>query len=165
MTQHDQARPGEAVALGADDAGEPLKEAVRQYLEERGVPYRDYSADTTPPDGEGDVDYPDVALRVAQAIAAGAHQRGILVCGTGIGMAIAANKVPGVYAAQAHDPYSAERARASNNAQVLTMGARVIGPELAKKIVSTWLDAEFSGGASARKVGKIERYESESDGA
>jgi ribose 5-phosphate isomerase B len=144
----------DTIALGADDAGYPLKEVVRAYLEEQGIPYQDY----TPPSFEG-VDYPDVAYEVAQAIAHGKHERGILICGTGIGMAITANKVPGVYAAQAHDTYSAERARKSNNAQVLTMGARVVGPELAKSIVQTWLDSEFAGGASARKVSKVARVE------
>ena len=110
------------------------------------------------------VDYPDVAEDLAGRIATGDHQRGILICGTGIGMAIAANKVPGVWAAQCHDTYSAERARKSNNAQVLTMGARVIGPELAKQIVDSWLNSEFAGGASARKVAKIERLEEKHGG-
>lgn len=142
------------IALGADDAGYPLKEVIRAYLEAQAIPYEDY----TPSSFEG-VDYPDVALHVAQAVARGDHHRAILICGTGIGMAIAANKVPGVYAAQAHDTYSAERARMSNNAQVLTMGARVIGPELAKSIVQTWIHAEFHGGSSARKVAKIEQFE------
>ncbi|MBE3558129.1 MAG: ribose 5-phosphate isomerase B [Ktedonobacteraceae bacterium] len=142
------------IALGADDAGLPLKEIIRQYLEEQGIPYRDY----TPVSFEG-IDYPDVAVTVAHAVARGEHTRGILFCGTGIGMAITANKVPGVYAAQAHDTYSAERARKSNNAQILTMGARVVGPELAKSIVRAWLNSEFSGGPSAGKVAKIEHIE------
>ncbi|HTU02457.1 MAG TPA: RpiB/LacA/LacB family sugar-phosphate isomerase, partial [Candidatus Sulfotelmatobacter sp.] len=85
--------------------------------------------------------------------------RGILMCGTGIGMAITANKVPGVRAATCHDTYSAERARKSNNAQILTMGARVIGPELAKTIVDAWLASEFEGGGSAPKVEKIMEYD------
>lgn len=142
------------IALGADEAGYPLKEVIRAYLAEHTIPYEDY----TPSSFDG-VDYPDIALHVAQEVARGRHSRGILICGTGIGMAIAANKVPGVYAAQAHDTYSAERARKSNNAQILTMGARVVGPELAKSIVETWLNAEFSGGPSASKVAKIERFE------
>lgn len=142
------------IALGSDDAGLPLKEIIRTFLDERNIPYEDYT-----PSFFEEVDYPDVALEVAHAIARGTHRRGILICGTGIGMAIAANKVHGVYAALAHDTYSAERARKSNNAQVLTMGARVVGPELAKSIVLTWLNAEFSGGPSAQKVAKIERIE------
>lgn len=98
------------------------------------------------------MDYPDLALTVARAVAAGEHDRAILICGTGIGMAIAANKVPGVYAATVHEPYSAQRARMSNDAQVITMGARIIAPELAHLLLRIWLEAEFQGGGSARKV-------------
>lgn len=85
--------------------------------------------------------------------------RGILLCGTGIGMAITANKVPGIRAAQCHDSYSAERAQKSNNTQIITLGARVIGPELAKTIVKTFLDSEFQGGASSQKVALISEIE------
>ena len=85
----------------------------------------------------------------------GTHERGVLVCGTGIGMAIAANKVPGVFAAQAQDAYSVARARKSNDAQIITFGARVVAPELAKTLLDIWLDAEFAGGDSARKVEKV----------
>ena len=138
------------IALGSDDAGYPLKESIKAYLEARGRTVVDYGCHSPDP-----VDYPDVALEVAHRVADGQHDRAILVCGTGIGMAIAANKVPGVYAAVAHDPYSAAKARTSNNAQVLTMGARVIAPELAQTLVGIWLASEFGGGASARKVGKI----------
>ncbi len=101
------------------------------------------------------IDYPDVAARLASGIAAGMWDRGILVCGTGIGMAIAANKVVGVRAAQAHDVYSADRARKSNDAQIVTLGARVVGVEVAKLVVTTFLSAEFAGGASTRKVDKL----------
>jgi ribose 5-phosphate isomerase B len=115
------------------------------------------------------VDYPDIAVKVAEAVAAGEVDRGILLCGTGIAMSIVANKVPGVRAALCHDVYSAERARKSNNAQILTMGARVIGSEVAKKIAEAWLPAEFSGGRSARKVAKIdtldEQYRRRAGGA
>lgn len=154
---------GEArLAIGADDAGYQLKAIVAAYLDELGVPYADVGVDSAEaPAGPDPVDYPDVAALVAHGIRDGRYDRGILVCGTGIGMAIAANKVRGVRAAQAHDVYSAERARKSNDAQVLTMGARVIGPELAKTIVKAWLDSEFAGGASARKVAKIDRLDSE----
>src|SRR5689334_512923 len=144
------------VALGSDDAGFTLKEIVRRHLEARGVEIRDFGvADETP----SEVDYPDVAHAVARAIASGEEQRGILICGTGIGMAITANKVPGVRAAQAHDVYSSERARKSNDAQILTLGARVIGPESAKTVVHAWLESEFAGGASTRKVAKIDRLD------
>jgi ribose 5-phosphate isomerase B len=131
-----------SIAVGADDAGTPLKERLAAYLRQRGFQVADY--------GNGDgLDYPDVAAR-------GEHDRALLVCGTGLGMAIAANKVPGVRAATAHDPYSAERARKSNNAQVLTMGARVIAPEAAEKVLDHWLTAEFEPGPSSPKVAKLE---------
>ena len=137
------------IAVGADDAGAPLKERLADYLQQRGLEVKDF--------GNGDgVDYPDVAAEVAQAVARGEHDRALLVCGTGLGMAIAANKVPGVRAATAHDPYSAERARKSNNAQVLTMGARVIAPEAAEKVLDHWLTAEFEPGPSSPKVAKLE---------
>ena len=137
------------IAIGADDAGAPLKERLADYLRRRGFEVRDF--------GNGDgLDYPDVAAEVAQAVARGEHDRALLVCGTGLGMAIAANKVPGVRAATAHDPYSAERARKSNNAQVLTMGARVIAPEAAEKVLDHWLTAEFEPGPSSPKVAKLE---------
>jgi ribose 5-phosphate isomerase B len=142
-----------AIAVGADDAGAPLKERLAAYLQEQGFEVRDF--------GNGDgLDYPDVAAEVAEAVARGEHDRALLVCGTGLGMAIAANKVPGVRAATAHDPYSAERARKSNNAQVLTMGARVIAPEAAEKVLDHWLAAEFQAGPSSPKVAKLEALDS-----
>ncbi len=115
-------------------------------------------ASASPSEG---VDYPDVARDVAEAVSRGEEERAILVCGTGIGMAITANKVPGVRAAQAHDVYSAQRARKSNDAQILALGARVIGLELAKSIVDAWLESEFAGGASAHKVEKIKRVDAD----
>jgi len=143
-----------AIAVGSDDAGFHLKEAVKKYLEAEGHVVTDYGCESPDP-----VDYPDVALLVAEAVARGDHDRAILVCGTGIGMAITANKVPGVYASVAHDAYSAAKARTSNNTQVLALGARVIAPELATTLVGIWLRSEFGGGASARKVGKIAQAE------
>jgi ribose 5-phosphate isomerase B len=144
------------IALGSDDAGFGLKEAIKRYLEAEGRPVTDFGCYSSDP-----VDYPDVALDVARAVARGEHDRAILICGTGMGMAIAANKVPGVYATVAHDPYSAAKARTSNNAQVLTLGARVVALELAQTLVDIWLAAEFAGGGSARKVGKIGAAERE----
>jgi ribose 5-phosphate isomerase B len=143
-----------SIAIGSDDAGFPLKEALKDHLVAMGREVRDYGCFSADP-----VDYPDVAIEVATAVARGDHARAILICGTGIGMAITANKVPGVYAAQAHDAYSAARARMSNDAQVLALGARVVGVELAKTVVNVWLDAEFAGGGSARKVGKVREAE------
>ena len=128
-----------------------------RFLKEQGHEVVDISAyDDTP------VDYPDIAEALAKEIAAGAYERGVLVCGTGIGMAMVANKIPGVRAACCHDAYSAERARKSNDAQVITMGSQVIGPALARSLLDIWLESEFAGGRSAPKVAKIkaldERY-------
>jgi ribose 5-phosphate isomerase B len=144
---------GMRIAIGNDEAGFGLKGIIVNHLHERGVEVEDFgvaSAEAVP-----GVDYPDVAQQVAEAVAQGREQRAILICGTGIGMAITANKVPGVRAAQAHDVYSAERARQSNDAQILALGARVIGPELAKSVVDAFLASDFAGGASTRKVEKM----------
>lgn len=145
------------IAVGADHLGFPLKQAVADYLRELHHDVVDFGCHSAEP-----VDYPDVAIEVAEAVAAGRFNRAILVCGTGIGMAITANKVPGVRAASVSDPYSAERARKSNDAQVLCMGARVVGTEVAKLLVDHWLAAEFAGGDSARKVAKIEALDRKS---
>jgi ribose 5-phosphate isomerase B len=142
------------IAIGCDEAAYELKEVVKRHLEDLHHEVVDFGTH----DGKA-VMYSDVGIQVAEEVAAGHFPRAILMCGTGIGMAISANKVPGVRAAQAHDTYSAERARKSNNAQVLTMGARVIGAELAKSIVDAWLASEFEGGRSAPKVARIEEYE------
>lgn len=142
------------ISIGSDDAGFALKEVVKHHLEGLGIEVVDYGCNSSDP-----VDYPDVANALAQDIAAHKAERGILICGTGIGMAITANKVPGVRAAQAHDTYSAERARKSNDAQIVTLGGRVVGPELAKQIVDAWLRSEFEGGNSTRKVEKIKQLD------
>jgi len=142
------------IALGADDAGAPLKEHLSSYLKEHGYAIKDYGNGT-------EQDYPDVAATVAKAVASGEHDRAVLVCGTGLGMAITANKIPGVRAATAHDAYSAERARKSNDAQVLTMGARVIAPPAAEKVLDHWLNSEFEGGRSAPKVEKMKEIDAQ----
>ena len=142
------------VIVGTDANGSNARALLREVLEERGVDVRDISEEAA------DVDYPDVADRVARAVASGEADRGILICGTGIGMSIVANKVPGVRAALAHDTYSAERAIKSNNAQVLTMGALVIGPQLMRTIVGTWIDAVWDEQSpSAKKVNRIVELE------
>lgn len=142
------------IAIGCDEAAFRLKEEIMKHLDEIDVEYDDYGA------GKGEtVLYPDIARTVAQAVADGMYKRGILVCGTGIGMAITANKVPGIRAAVCHDPFSAERARKSNDAQILCMGERVIGVELAKYLVDIWLGCEFAGGASEAKVSRITEVE------
>lgn len=144
-----------SIAIGADDAALELKNLIKQHLQEKNIDVSDYSNDAQ----NSNPLYPDIAWTLANAIKEGKHERGILVCGTGIGMAIVANKVPGIRAAQCHDTYSAERARKSNNAQVMTLGARVIGPELARSIVNSWLESEFEAGGSSAKVDKISYYE------
>ena len=142
------------VAIGCDNAGYPLKEVVTELLKKE---YSDIeSTDFGVPNADDPEFYPDVAERVARAVSEEGFDRGILICGTGLGMAMTASKVPGIRAATCHDTYSAERARKSNNAQVLTMGARVIGPELAKAIIKVWMDSEFdSSGRSAPKVQRM----------
>jgi len=143
-----------SIAIGCDEAALEMKEVLKKFIEELGHQVEDYGIYDLKP-----VLYPDIAVRVAKSVADGAHDRGIILCGTGIGMAITANKVPGIRAAVVHDPFSAERARKSNNAQIMTMGSRVIGIELAKSLVSTWLDSEFFGGGSLPKVNRIMEYE------
>lgn len=143
------------IAIGADDAAWSLRDIITRYLDSLNIPWVDFSSDKN----QDNTIYPDVAHAVAVSIKAGTYERGILLCGTGIGMSIVANKVNGIRAAQCHDTYSAQRARKSNNAQIIALGARVIGPELAKEIVSAWLEAEFEGGGSASKVEKISYYE------
>lgn len=142
------------IAIGCDEAACELKEIIKKHLLASGHEVVDFGTHNNQP-----VLYPDIGIAVAQAIAAGQHTRGILLCGTGIGMAISANKVNGIRAAQAHDTYSAERAVKSNNAHIITLGARVIGPELAKTIVDHFLASHFSGGNSAKKVDAITDYE------
>lgn len=145
------------IAIGCDEAAYCLKmELIAHLREKEGMELTDFGAAS----GEM-VLYPDVANDVARAVAAGTFERGILVCGTGIGMAITANKVPGIRAAVCHDPFSAERARKSNDAQILCMGERVIGVELAKYLTDIWLDCDFSGGTSRTKVDRIMEIERE----
>jgi len=146
------------IAIGSDHNGFDLKEHVKRRLAELGHETVDFGTAASEPA----VDYPDVGVAVAEAIARKEFERGILICGTGIGMAMVANKIPGVRAACCHDPYSAERARKSNNAQIMAMGAEVVGPSLADVLVDHWLSSEFAGGRSVPKVAKIdaldERY-------
>ena len=141
--------------MGADDAAFELKAKIVDYLKSKGIPVEDYGVNQPDPS----VLYPDVALTVAQAVAAGKHDRGILMCGTGIGVAITANKVPGIRAAVCHDPYSTERSRKSNDCQIMTLGGRVIGEELAKSLVDIWLASDYQGGRSAPKVERMKEID------
>ena len=144
------------ISIASDHAGFDQKQVLAAYLKELG-----YNVIDRGPDCDDRVDYPDFAEIVAHDVVNGEAERGVLVCGTGIGMCICANKVPGIRAAVCHDPYSAERSRKSNNAQIMCMGERVIGAELAKTLVDTWLPCEFAGGGSAPKVAEISRLEQE----
>jgi ribose 5-phosphate isomerase B len=142
------------IAIGCDPNAAAMKEVVKKQLEDLGYEWQDYGSD--------DPVYANVAFKVAEAVARGEHERGILLCGTGIGMSIAANKVPGAYAALCSDSYSAERARKSNNANIMTLGSQVIGPELARTLVSVWLRSEYDpGGRSEPKVRRIADYDLE----
>ena len=140
------------IAIGADSAGKPLLDVIAAHLATKaGLEVRDLSQAGF---------YADLSQNLAQTIVDGQHERGILICGTGIGVSISANKVAGIRAALTHDTYSAERAAKSNNAQIITMGSRVIGPELAKSIVDTWLASEFDPkGASAANVDAINKLD------
>jgi ribose 5-phosphate isomerase B len=142
------------IAIGCDELAYKLKEIIKAFLEEQSDVEIELVKDCGVEENES-IDYPDIAERVAKSIMSGECDRGILICGTGIGMAIAANKFPGIRAAQVCDPYSAERARKSNNAQIMTLGALTMGPETAKYLVGIWLKCEFAGGRSTRKVDKI----------
>ena len=140
------------IVLAGDSVGVVLSEVLAKHLESGGFEVKELSRSPT---GEGEY-YANIAERVARAILAGEFDRGILCCGTGIGMAISANKVPGIRAAQTHDTFSAERAAKSNDAHIITLGARVVGTELAKTIVNAWLASEFDpAGPSAANVAAI----------
>jgi ribose 5-phosphate isomerase B len=139
------------IAVGADINGYELKEVVKAHLIALGHDVLDFGVES-----DQDVDYPDVAEPVARAVARGEVERAVLVCGTGLGMAIVANKVRGVRAAPVTDPYSAERAIRSNDAKVLCLGGLVTGRNVAPLLVDHWLSGEFAGGNSGRKVAKIE---------
>ena len=139
------------VAIGCDPNAADLKEIVKKQLEELGYEYEDY--------GSEDPIYANVAIEVAEAVAAGKHDRGILICGTGIGMSIAANKVPGAYAAICTDAYSTERSRKSNNANIMTMGSQTIGSQVAKTLVKIWMESEYTpGGRYEPKIQRIYEY-------
>ena len=142
------------IALGNDQAGYGLKQEIMKYLDEQGIPYKDYGSYS-----EESVDYPVYAKKVARAVTGGECEKGILICGTGIGISIAANKIKGVRAALCHDTFSAEATRQHNDANILAMGARVIGPGLAVKIVDTFLHTEFSN--AERHIRRVNMLEEE----
>ena len=140
------------IALGCDHGGFALKQDVIKHLEARGLEYKDYGTYS-----EASCDYPEFGKAVAHAVADGECEKGIIICGTGIGISITANKVPGIRAALCGDCFSAEATRQHNDANILAMGARVVGPGLALKIVDTFLDTPFSGDERhVRRINMIE---------
>ncbi len=146
--------PLKRIAIGSDHIGHPLKEEIKKYLDELGYPTRDFGAHSAER-----TDYPLFAREVTSAISSKEADLGILICGTGVGMSITANKVKGIRAIVASEPYSALLSRQHNNTNVLTLGARVVGLELAKMIVKAWLEAEFEGGRHADRLEMISQIE------
>ena len=142
------------IAIGSDHAGYELKEKVKKLLESMGLAYRDFGTDSTE-----STDYPDYAHAVASAVASGTMERGILVCGTGIGMAISANRHHGVRAANVESVEAAQLSRQHNNANIVALGARLLSWEKAEEIVRTFLSTPFEGGRHQRRVDKIEQSE------
>lgn len=142
------------ISLGCDHGGYELKEAIKKSLEEKGIEYKDYGTYS-----KESVDYPQFALAVAESVANGESESGIICCGTGIGVSIVANKVPGVRAAVVGDVFSARATKEHNNANVVCLGARVIGEGLALLIVEEWLNAEFQGGRHQDRIDLIKKIE------
>ena len=139
------------ISIGCDPNASDLKKTIKTFIEELGYSCDDFGSD--------DPIYANVAIEVAEAVASGKYDRGILLCGTGIGVCLAANKVKGAYAASCMDPYSAERSILSNNCNILAMGSQVVGPELGKHLVRIWLAAEYQpGGRSEAKIQRIYNY-------
>jgi ribose 5-phosphate isomerase B len=143
------------IAVGSDHAGFALKQEVLRFLKERGFEFHDFGVYS-----EERADYPDVGVEVAQAVAAGDYSKGILICATGIGMSITANKVPGIRAALCTDTFCAQMSREHNDANILVLGAKVVDKDTALKIVDTWLATEFPGEERhARRIDKIRQIE------
>lgn len=146
------------VVVASDHGGYHLAQQIGVLLEDLGVDYNNIGSDCA-----DSVDYPDYGIPAAERVAKGEFDRGILICGTGIGMSIAANKVKGIRCALVHDVYSARVTREHNDSNMLAMGARVIGEDLAKEIVRTWIGTTFHGGRHADRIGKLNAYESQQE--
>lgn len=142
------------IGLGSDHGGFELKEYIKEHLESQGITYVDYGTNSM-----DSVDYPDYGRKVSDAVVAKEVDKAIVVCGTGIGISIACNKVKGIRCALCSDTYSARMSREHNNANVLALGGRVIGKDLAIEIVNTWLSSEFAGGRHERRINKISEIE------
>ena len=143
------------IAIGSDHGGYDLKMEIVKYLSSQGLEYKDFGSC----DGKSSVDYPDYGKTVAEAVAGGEFERGIIICGTGLGISITANKVPGIRAALCTDSYMAKMSREHNDANILALGGRVVGPGLALDIVETWLNTSFAGGRHKIRVDKISEVE------
>ncbi|UYG93644.1 ribose 5-phosphate isomerase B [Cytobacillus firmus] len=142
------------IAIASDHGGLNLREEIKSLMDEMGIEYEDFGCEC-----ETSVDYPDYALPVAEKVAGGEFDKGILICGTGIGMSISANKVKGIRCALVHDVFSAKATREHNDSNILAMGERVIGLGLAREIAKVWLSTDFEGGRHKNRVGKITAYE------
>jgi ribose 5-phosphate isomerase B len=146
------------ICIDCDDAAVNLKKVLYAHLKNKGIDITDLNYSAT----KENAIYPEIGFNLAKEIQAGNYDRGISICGTGLGMAMIANKVEGVFAGTCHDVFSAERLRKSNDAQIITMGERVIGQELAKTIIDAWLVSEFQGGGSTAKVQQMRELEKQS---
>ena len=142
------------IAISSDHGGNRLRQEIMELLSELGLEYEDFG-----PGSDESVDYPDYAKPVADGVASGQFDRGILICGTGIGMSIAANKVKGIRCALVHDVFSAKATRGHNDSNILAMGERVIGPGLAREVATAWLDTSFEGGRHERRIAKLSELE------
>ena len=138
------------LAIGGDHASPQLKEEIKKHLDEKNIAYKDFGTFS-----DENVDYPTYSEMVANAVARGEFEKGILICGTGVGMSMTANKVRGIRAVVCTDCYSAALSRRHNDANILALGARVVGPDLAKMIIDTWLEAKFEGGRHQNRVDLI----------
>jgi ribose 5-phosphate isomerase B len=142
------------IALACDHGGFHLKEEIKLFLQEQNYQFRDFGVNS-----DASVDYPDLVIPVAQGVMEGEFQRGILLCGTGIGISIVANKFPGIRAALCGDTFSARASREHNDANILVLGGRILGPGLAREITQIWLNTEFEGGRHVQRLDKIRALE------
>jgi len=142
------------IAIASDHAGFDMKEMIKKHLKDNGHHVKDFGTDST-----DSIDYPDYAAPAAKSVASGENEWGVIICGSGQGMTMVSNKIPGIRAALCNDLYSARMTRLHNDANVLTMGGRIIGIDLAKEIVDTWLSTEFEGGRHQRRVDKIMEFD------
>lgn len=142
------------IAIGSDHAAFEMKEIIRSYLNDQGHEVKDFGTFS-----KASVDYCDYGVTVAEAVTRGEYEKGIVFCGTGVGIAISANKVKGIRAVVCSEPYSAKMSRAHNDTNILALGSRVIGIEMAKMIIDIWLITDFEGGRHAARIEKISNYE------